>query len=270
MDASPLPEGAALFISPSFLNGVAKERYENNFDLPPDQGGFTTWPQTVLVLLRTFAKDAYIEEALARLDELRQDPDEKEVSYAKRPRKQARRCGSVFREQNMINRFIRGLRADLKPLLRVLRADYGLPNAFQDYVERAGAQGDAHRALVDKTLTSKPGSRSASPMRPKLKTTAPRRPTPARFLEEQGEVFVTQVTDVARARVPTEEFGHIYGSRGTVSESYASDDVYAIQTNRNRRHPAWAQPTQQQRPGWVTYKTNLRMSALNDLSWVWL
>ena len=51
----------------------------------------------------------------------------------------------------MINRFIRGLRADLKPLLRVLMADYSLPNAFQDYVERAGAQGDAHRALVGKT-----------------------------------------------------------------------------------------------------------------------
>ena len=141
MDANRLSEGAALLICPSFLDGDAKESYENNFDLPPDEGGFTTWPQAVQFLLWTFAKDAYIEEALARLDELRQDPDEKEVAYAKRLRKQTRRCGSVFSEQDMINRFIRDLRADLKPLLRVLRADYSLPNAVQDYVERAGAQG---------------------------------------------------------------------------------------------------------------------------------
>ena len=77
---------------------------------------------------------------------------------------------------------------------------------------------------------------------------------PSRFIEEQGEVFVTQVTGDSAARVPTEELGHIYGSQSKVSESYASDDVYAIQTNRNRRQPAWAQPTQQQRPGWVTYR----------------
>ena len=73
-------------------------------------------------------------------------------------------------------------------------------------------------------------------------------------MKEQGEVFAAQVTDDSAARVPTEELGHIYGSQGTVSESYAWDDVYAIQTNRNRRQPAWAQPTPQQRPGWVTYK----------------
>ena len=128
----------------------------------------------------------------------------------------------------MINRFIRDLRADLKPLLRVLRAGYSLPNSFQDYVERAGAQGDAHRALVGKTLPSKPGSSSVSPVRPKLKTTVPRRRTPvynvepehihcddgvyqppSRFIEEQGEAFVAQVTDDRAARVSTEELGHI-------------------------------------------------------------
>ena len=91
-------------------------------------------------------------------------------------------------------------------------------------------------------------------MGPKLKTAVPRRRTPvynveteqmncddgvyqapSRFKEEQGEVFVTQVTDNSAERVPTTELGHIYGSQGTVSESYASDDFYGIQTNRNRR-----------------------------------
>ena len=185
MDANRLSEGAALLTCSSFLDDDAKESYENHFDLPPDQGCFTKWPQAVQFLLRTFAKDAYIEEALARLDELRQDSDEKEVVYAKCLRKQGRRYGSVFSEQDMINRFIRGLRADLKPLLRVLKAEYSLPNAFQDYVERAGAQGDAQRALVGKNLPSKPGSSSVSPMRAKLKTTVPRRRTPVYNVETE-------------------------------------------------------------------------------------
>lgn len=71
----------------------------------------------------------------------------------------------------MIKRFIRGLRAGLKPLIRVLRADYSISYAFQDYVKHAGAQGDAHRRVVGKTLPCKPCSDPASPMGPKLKTT---------------------------------------------------------------------------------------------------
>ena len=34
----------------------------------------------------------------------------------------------------MITRFIRGLQENLKGLLRLTRADYSLPNVFQDFV----------------------------------------------------------------------------------------------------------------------------------------
>ena len=54
-------------------------------------------------------------------------------------------------------------------------------------------------------------------------------------------------------RVRSAESEHFYGVHGTVSGSCALDDVYAIQTNRNRRKPELAQPTRPQRPGWVTY-----------------
>ena len=47
MDANRLSEGAPLLTCPSILDGDARESYENNFDLPPDQGGFKTWPQAV-------------------------------------------------------------------------------------------------------------------------------------------------------------------------------------------------------------------------------
>ena len=105
----------------------------------------------------------------------------------------------------MIKRFILGPRADLKLLTQVLRADYSLPNAFRDYLELAGAQGEAHRALVGKTLPFKLGPGSAFPMRPRLKTTIPRHitqvcnveteqlhcddgvyPAPAQFIENRA------------------------------------------------------------------------------------
>ena len=44
MDNNKLSEGAACLICPNFLAGDVKEAYENNFELPEDEGGFNNWP----------------------------------------------------------------------------------------------------------------------------------------------------------------------------------------------------------------------------------
>ena len=147
MDNNKLSEGAACLICPNFLAGDAKEAYENNFDLLEDEGGFINWPEAIQFLLKSYAKDRHIEKALTSLEDIKQMPDEKESAYAKCQRTKARRCRGVFSEPEMITRFIRGLREDLKRLLRLTNEDYSLPNVFQDFVERATAQGEAHRAL---------------------------------------------------------------------------------------------------------------------------
>ena len=97
---------------------------------------------------------------------------EKETAYAKRIRTQARRCGGVFTEPEMITRFIRGVHEDLKPLSCLKRSSYSMPNVLQDFVKRATAQGEAHRALAG--WEGKPPKRregASSPLKRVQKTT---------------------------------------------------------------------------------------------------
>ena len=84
MHNNKLSEGASCLICPNFLAGDAKEAYENNFELPEDEGGFINWPEAIQFLLKSYAKDRHIAEALASLEDIKQMPDEKESAYAKR------------------------------------------------------------------------------------------------------------------------------------------------------------------------------------------
>lgn len=75
MDANHLSDGTDLLICTCFLASNAEESYENKLDLRSDQGEFTSWPQAVKFLLHTYTKDTYIDEALERVDEPRQDSE---------------------------------------------------------------------------------------------------------------------------------------------------------------------------------------------------
>ena len=277
MDNNKLSEGAACLICPNFLASDAKEAYENNFELPEDEGGFNNWPEALQFLLKSYAKDRHIEEALASLEDIKQMPDEKESAYAKRLRTQARRCGGVFSEPEMITRFIRGLREDLKPLLHLTRADYSLPNVFQDFVERATAQGEAHRALSGQD-TKPPKRREgvcAPATKPSLRATKTtvlsRGPQVYSVdpIEEHGDdlpyyppgaaphgadpVMALHTLDEAPSHVPTQELDM---SETPTSEPAGplSSEVYLVHPNRNPRQPHYEQPTSQQRPGWVAFR----------------
>ena len=276
MDNNKLSEGAACLICPNFLGGDAKEVYENNFELPEEEGGFNSWPEAVQFLLKSYAKDRHIEEALASLDDIKQMSEEKETAYAKRLRTQARRCGGVFTEPEMITRFIRGLHEDLKPLLRLTRADYSLPNVFQDFVERATAQGEAHRALAGRE--GKPPKRREGASAPfkrgdKAIPLATLRRGPQVYsvdpLEEHGDdlpyygpvtgppggapVMATQAAEDHLSDVPTAELD-ISDPTLSGAGSLPHEEAYLVQPNRNPRVPSYAQPTPQQRPGWLAFR----------------
>ena len=277
MDNNKLAEGAACLICPNFLAGDAKEAYENNFELPEDEGCFNNWPEGIKFLLKSYAKDRHIEEALASLEDIKQMPDEKESAYAKRLRTQARRCGGFFSEPEMITRFIRGLLEDLKPLLRLTRADYSLPNVFQDFVELATAQGEAHRALSGQDF--KPLKRREGVYAPVTKPSL--RPTKTTVLsrgpqvysvdpiEEQGDdlpyyppgAAPPGADPVMALHTPDEAPSHVPNQELDMSETLSSEpagplssEVYLIHPNRNPRQPHYAQPTSQQRPGWVAFR----------------
>ena len=213
LDGNGRSEGAALLLCPKFLIGDALETYNTQFDLANDGlGGFQAWPEAVQFLLRTYAKDAYIEEALQELDECVQGSEETEEVFAKRLRSQTRQMAGVFSQQDLITRYLRGCHPSLKPVLRHTRRMYTGPNAFQDFIEHAIAQGEANRALLR-------GNRPSSTVKP-----APRRRVLAvESKYDDGQEFridrvgenrdtVNMVTkDVARDEVsPTEsiEYSH--------------------------------------------------------------
>ena len=155
LDGNGRSEGAALLLCPKFMTGDALETFNAQFDLANDGlGGFRTWPGAVQFLLRTYAKDAHIEEALADLDDCVQQPSETEEAFARRLRVKTRRMAGVFTQQDLITKFLRGCHASLKPVLRHTRKLYRGPNAFQDFLEQAVAQGEANRALLQRTPQS--------------------------------------------------------------------------------------------------------------------
>ena len=149
LDRNGLSEGSAVMLCPKFLDGEALELYDDQFDDSADGlGGFYNWPGAVNFLLQTYAKDAYIEDALKELDECKQEPQEDELSFARKLQKQARTIAGVFSTQDLCTRFLRGANEAIKPLLRHQRHSFTGPQAFNEFVEYAHAQGSSSRAVM--------------------------------------------------------------------------------------------------------------------------
>ncbi len=64
-----------------------------------------------------------------------------------RVRDTARLCGNVFSENQLITRFILGSHADIKPVILSNKSLWGRVS-FDEFVRRAQALGDSHRALI--------------------------------------------------------------------------------------------------------------------------
>lgn len=65
-------------------------------------GGFRTYAEAVNHLLRTYAKEMYIESAVADLDKTKQGAKEDELTFGSRRGDKARACGNVFSESQPI------------------------------------------------------------------------------------------------------------------------------------------------------------------------
>lgn len=98
--------------------------------------------------MRTHTKNLYIERFTAEIDSLTQDGDDDEHAFAERLQNKARSCSGVYSEQDLITRFVRGLKPNLKPLLSLGTFDPHKIATLMYYAEYAVAQGDAHRALA--------------------------------------------------------------------------------------------------------------------------
>ncbi len=64
-------------IWPSFLEGNARDAFDGHReDGEARLGGFSTWPEAVQWFLRTYAKDEYLEDAMAAMDRMSQNDGE--------------------------------------------------------------------------------------------------------------------------------------------------------------------------------------------------
>lgn len=73
LDQDHIGEGAALLILPEFLAGDARDAWEASFEISGEMGGgFTTWPEAVQFLLRTYAKDRHVKQVSAEMDQMKQ------------------------------------------------------------------------------------------------------------------------------------------------------------------------------------------------------
>jgi len=253
-DQAKVGEGAALLVMPEYLGGHARDLFDANFDaVGDDTGGFTRWPEAVQYLLRTYAKDHHIEGFVAEVEALHQAGDENEASYARRLRNKANECAGVYTDQDLITRFIRGLKPDLKPLVSMSTFDKDRSATFMDYVDYATAQGDAHRALgkVSKTKSKSRTKKLVKRAGSSRALLVHRRPNQDREDSESSESSSSD-DEQANEAVALVDFriGSYLQEPASISEDL-DEEIYAIVPNRNPRLPSYAQPTREQRPGWV-------------------
>ncbi len=104
-------------------------------------GDFSTWPEAVQLLLQTYARDEYLEEAVAALNRLVQKNGESEHDFARSLTQAARKCAGVFSRQALITIFLQGVPKTVLPVLRLQRKNFQSSDAFSGFVGTAAAHG---------------------------------------------------------------------------------------------------------------------------------
>lgn len=169
-DNHKFSEGEAFLALPYFLSERATDAFESACEFgDTSSGGISNYCEAVQFLLRLFAKDRYLDDAMETFDGVRQRSDEDEMSYAQRLQDCAHDFGPVFVERDLITRFINGLSEALKPMLRAQQFQPHRGEGFHDVLERASSIGDSFRALRQQQ-----GERRA-PTRPAIRRLPPTR-----------------------------------------------------------------------------------------------
>ncbi len=121
--------GAAVRLMANDLTGEAKRKFDSYSSLGASRlRGFSSYPEAVQLLLKTFATEEVIIAAVAKFDGLSQGEKEDERAFGLRVRDTARLCGPVI----LSNKSFWG---------RV---------SFDEFFRRAQALGYSHRELIGK------------------------------------------------------------------------------------------------------------------------
>lgn len=155
-DTLAMNEGQLVTCLPHLLTKTAAQQYRS-IASRSRSGTLTKWPEAVQYLLRTYATDRAIQEAVEALENIRQASNEDENAYASRVGTAAYRCGNVHTESEKITIFVHGLQPATRSIVSRFRRDQ--PRSmltFDRVVSFARDEGDAYRARVRQPRSGTP------------------------------------------------------------------------------------------------------------------
>ena len=162
-DTLGMNEAQLVTCLPHLLTKTAAQQYRS-IASRSGAGGLTKWPEAVQYLLRTYATDREIQEAVEELESLRQSSNEDEDAFASRVGLAAYRCGGVHSESEKITIYTNGLQPAIRPIVSRFRRNQPRSTlTFERVVSYARDEGDAHRARTRASRSSTPppsGARS--------------------------------------------------------------------------------------------------------------
>lgn len=271
-------EAQAYLALPKLLSGFALDQYLAVKDTSsPRDGGVTNWPEAVQYLLRAYATSNRIQEAILRMRDTRQQPQEDEETYSTRLNNAVRRCGNVHSSEERMTMFVDGLLPSIRSLVARHRESHRR-SSYIELVHFARAEGDAHRARV--STGRKPDilvrdNKAPSALRNRAKALSlevhPERRVPAQRLrfsdaeEFSGRETITDNGEDAVHFLDNDSSFTTPTSLGNDSETIQSvtttgqnsaDAAMAMGYHGGNRKPAPGVPfadrrTQALRPGWV-------------------
>ena len=159
-DTLAMSEGQLIVCLPHLLtkNAAQNYRYSSNNS---GSGNTLRWPEAVQYLLRTYATEQAIREAVEQFENLRQASNEDEHAFASRVGVAAYRCGNVHTDIEKITVFVNGLLPAIRSVVSRFRREqprYSL--TFDRIVSYARDEGDSYRArLPSRSSTPGPPSR---------------------------------------------------------------------------------------------------------------
>ena len=266
LDNNRISEGAALSLIPDYLEDPARDDFLRHCDLGADvPGGFDSFPGAIQYLLRTYAKDAYLEEALVELEDLKQGESETEREFSRRLMTAVYRLAGAITETDRITRFIRGCRADIRAALRTVRAENPM-KSYDYFVERAAGFGETHRALARPSTRKLEASGKTKSRQRHVNVVEPDASDVSG--PDAGGDVVLYAGGISAPTIPTTASALQSTQSDTVAYTAPSAegpvDVYAIHHNRGRKQdvvrnhnprlPTYAQPPAYSRPGWILPK----------------
>ena len=139
---------------PYFLDGFALSQYESGIEMvAPEEGGVSSWPEAVQYLLKNYAQNQHISNAITDLRDTRQYADEDEREFSTRLNSAVNRCGNVHSQFEVITLFVDGLHSSIRPLVaRYREADNH--TSYEDVGSFALSEGNALRAREGNILPS--------------------------------------------------------------------------------------------------------------------